>query len=68
MRGMALLYAFYLDQKDSSIAILNEAIKVAGNDNTFKARAKIDLGDIYLLKEEPWEALFCTLKWKTSER
>jgi tetratricopeptide (TPR) repeat protein len=56
MRGMALLYAFYLDEKDSSITILNEAIKVSGNDNTFKARAKIDLGDIYLLKEEPWEA------------
>lgn len=56
MRGMALLYAFYLDEKDSSVAILNEAIKAAGNENAFKARAKIDLGDIYLLKEEPWEA------------
>jgi len=56
MRSMALLYGFYLDNKDSAIVILNEAIKASTNDNAFKARAKIDLGDIYLLKEEPWEA------------
>lgn len=52
----ALLHAYYLDEKDSAV------IKLTGlNGNPrvpayLKARAKLELGDIYLLKEEPWEA------------
>ncbi|MBX2899106.1 MAG: tetratricopeptide repeat protein [Cyclobacteriaceae bacterium] len=54
--SQALLYAYYLDQKDSAINSLQKLIsnnKVAPN---LKSKAKIELGDIYLLKEEPWEA------------
>ena len=52
----ASLYAYYLDQKDSAVLKLNELIfnpKVAMN---LKSRSKLELGDIYLLKEEPWES------------
>ncbi len=52
----ASLYAYYLDQKDSAILKLNELIvnpKVAMN---LKSKSKLELGDIYLLEEEPWES------------
>lgn len=55
-RSMALLYAFYLDQKDTAITILSEIINGRMIDKTLKAQSKIDLGDIYLLKGEPWES------------
>lgn len=56
MRSMALLYGFHLNQKDSAIAVLQEAIKTARSDQKFVDKSKLDLGDIYLLKNEPWEA------------
>ncbi len=52
----ASLYAYYLDQKDSAVLKLNELIanpKVAMN---LKSKSKLELGDIYLLREEPWES------------
>ncbi|MCS6822727.1 MAG: tetratricopeptide repeat protein [Cytophagaceae bacterium] len=55
-RSMALLYAFYLDQKDTAILLLNEVIQLARYDPRLKAKAKIDMADIYLLKNEPWES------------
>jgi tetratricopeptide (TPR) repeat protein len=55
-RSMAQLYAFYLDNKDTAVVILNETINIARNDLRGKSKAKIDLGDIYLLKGEPWES------------
>lgn len=54
--NMALLYAFYLDQEDTAIAILDEVVAAAIYDNRLKSKAKINLGDIYLLKGEPWES------------
>jgi tetratricopeptide (TPR) repeat protein len=55
-RSMALLYAFYLDKKDSAINILNEVVELGRGRIDFVAQCKTDLGDIYLLKNEPWEA------------
>jgi tetratricopeptide (TPR) repeat protein len=54
--SMALLYAFYLDKEDTAIAILEEIIAAATYDNRLKNKAKINLGDVYLLKGEPWES------------
>ncbi|HXA00753.1 MAG TPA: tetratricopeptide repeat protein, partial [Cytophagaceae bacterium] len=56
MRNIAQLEAFYLDNNDTAVIILNEAISYAASDPRFIARAKLDLGDLYLLKGEPWEA------------
>ncbi len=54
--SQSLLYAYYLDQKDSAVNNLNRLIANNKVTPTLKAKAKIELGDIYLLKEEPWEA------------
>ncbi len=56
MRSQALLYAFYLDRKDSAISILQDIIAAPGAMNALQAQAKLDLGDIYLLNGEPWES------------
>ncbi|NJL13838.1 MAG: tetratricopeptide repeat protein [Microscillaceae bacterium] len=56
MRAIAQLYAFYLDDKDRAITILEEAARLSQGYADFLAECKTDLGDIYLLKNEPWEA------------
>jgi tetratricopeptide (TPR) repeat protein len=54
--SQSLLYAYYLDQKDSAVNSLTRLINNNKVSPTMKAKAKIELGDIYLLKEESWEA------------
>ncbi|TAE68501.1 MAG: hypothetical protein EAZ85_14115 [Bacteroidetes bacterium] len=56
IRSMALLKAFYLDEKKQAIDILNEAITLGIGTIDQQAQAKIDLGDIYLLLGEDWES------------
>jgi TolA-binding protein len=56
MRNTAQLYAFYLNERDTANIVLETAIQIAGNDNEFKDKCKLDMGDIYILKNEPWEA------------
>jgi len=56
LRSTASLYAFHLDEKDTALTILSQAVKVGQSDRNFVDRCKLDMGDIYLLKSEPWEA------------
>ena len=56
IRSMALLQGFYLDRKDTAIIILEALIQRRSMYRQLISEAKIDLGDIYLLKGEPWEA------------
>jgi outer membrane protein assembly factor BamD (BamD/ComL family) len=56
MRNTAQLYAFYLNERDTAITVLEKAISIAGADNNFRDKCKLDLGDIYILRNEPWEA------------
>jgi len=56
LRSTANLYAFYLDEKDTALAILQQATEIGKTEKTFVDRCKLDMGDIYLLKSEPWEA------------
>lgn len=56
LRNKALLHAFYLDEKDSAKIILQEIINTPRANADIKAKSKLDLGDIYLLTEEPWES------------
>lgn len=65
MRSMSMLYAFYLDDKDKAIDILNQAVQASGGRSNSIAKAKIDLGDIYLLKDESWES---TLLYSQAEK
>ncbi len=55
-RNQALLYANYLDRKDEAIEVLNGLINNSRATLYLKSTAKLDLGDIYLLKGEPWES------------
>lgn len=69
MRSIALLQAFYLDKKDTAIVILKDAIKLSGHNQRFVAQCRLDLGDVYVLKGEPWEAsLFYSQVEKTRKR
>jgi tetratricopeptide (TPR) repeat protein len=53
----AHLHAFYLSEMDSAIDILNTIITIPRISPELKARSKLDLGDIYLLKGESWESV-----------
>jgi tetratricopeptide (TPR) repeat protein len=55
-RSQAMLYATYLDEKDQAIALLNQLIANPRAPLQLKSKVKLDLGDIYLLKGEPWES------------
>jgi TolA-binding protein len=55
-RNEALLFANYLDQRDSAIQILNKLVANPRASLYLKSKAKLDLGDIYLIKGEPWES------------
>jgi predicted Zn-dependent protease len=61
----ASLFAYYLDEKDSAINKLNRLIQNQRASLYLKSKAKLELGDIYLLKEEPWES---TLLYSQVER
>lgn len=56
LNSQALLYAFYLNQEDSAVAILNQIIEAPRVNPSLQAQSKLALGDIYLLIGEPWEA------------
>lgn len=55
-RNEAGLFANYLDEKDSAIQLLNGLISNPRASNYLKSKSKLDLGDIYLTKGEPWES------------
>lgn len=52
----ARLYAQYLNARDTAIARLQKLIASPRVAPLTKAKAKLDLGNIYILKNEPWEA------------
>jgi tetratricopeptide (TPR) repeat protein len=68
VRSKGLLYAFYLNEKDTAIVVLENAIRLANGDQQFIDRCKLDLGDVYLLKSEPWEATLIYSQVEKSEK
>ncbi len=52
----ARLFAYYLDEKDSAIKIIEQLLKSPRISTNLTAQAKLDLADIYLLAGEPWES------------
>ena len=56
LRSTALLHAFYLDEYDSAITILEKIVDVPRISSRLKSKCKLDLGDIYLLIGKPWES------------
>jgi len=69
VRNMAKLYAFYLNDRDTAIAILTSMINSRQRIPQRKIdQSKLDLGDIYLLKGEPWEATLIYSQVEKSQR
>ncbi|MGL4631207.1 MAG: tetratricopeptide repeat protein [Leadbetterella sp.] len=68
LRNKGLLEAFYLGEYSLSIESLNKAIIAAQNDQKFKDQCKLDLGDIYILKEEPWESTLLYMQVEKSQK
>ncbi len=56
MRSEAYLYAFYIGNHDQAIQLLQTLIRSSNISKQILDQAKLDLGDIYLLTGEPWEA------------
>lgn len=56
LRNMAILNAFYLDDFKTATATMQKAIEGGKQNKMFVDKCKLDLGDIYLLQGEPWEA------------
>jgi tetratricopeptide (TPR) repeat protein len=67
-KNVALLKAFYLSEHDEAIQILEDAISNAGSNQNFKDECKIDMGDIYILKNEPWESTLLYLQVEKSQK
>lgn len=53
---LANLEAFYLNNLDKAIKLLDELINYPGVDRRIQADAKLALADFYLMKSERWEA------------
>jgi len=64
----ALLHAYYLNEMDSAVTNINELIASSKTPPQLRNLAKMELGDIYLLKEEPWEATLLYSQVEKSQR
>jgi tetratricopeptide (TPR) repeat protein len=67
-RNMALLNAFYLNDQTKAIEILDKAIIASGNNLKFIDQCKLDLGDIYILKNESWESTLLYMQVEKSQK
>ena len=56
MRSQANLYAFYEDEKAKAITVLEQVASHPKASDELRAQCKLDMGDIYLLMNEPWES------------
>lgn len=56
MRYLAHLQAFYLDECESAITLLNETIKIPNAPASLKAECKLELADILLFTGDIWDA------------
>jgi len=65
MMNLAHLYAFYLDDTEKAITLLEKVPHLSNVDNYTRAKAKLDLGDILLFSGQKWEA---SLMYKQVEK
>lgn len=65
MQKLADLQAFKLHKLPEAKALLEEMVGIAGINPTLLSACKIDLGDVYLLSNQPWDA---TLLYSQAEK
>src|SRR5690606_10771040 len=68
MRNMALLQAFYLHDYSAAITTLETAIRSVNNNPRFRDQCKLDMGDIYILRDEPWESTLLYMQVEKSQK
>lgn len=68
MRNLALLQAFYLNDYTEAINTLERAIASVKTVKKYTDECKLDLGDIYILKDEPWESTLLYLQVEKSQK
>lgn len=56
IRNLAHIEAFYLENSQLAITLLEELIGKTNNNLTLQAESKLELADILLFSGEPWEA------------
>jgi tetratricopeptide (TPR) repeat protein len=56
LRDRAHLKAYYLNDGAGAIALLEEAIRLPMLDARYRAKLKLDLGDVHLIHGDIWEA------------
>ena len=56
VRNVAVIQSDYLQQTDSAIVQLSKLISNPYASAYLKAKAKLNLADMYVIKEEPWES------------
>ncbi len=56
LRNMAHLHAFYLGEIDTASIVLRYLIDSPRAGKNIISQCKLDLGDIYILRNQPWEA------------
>ena len=56
MRNLAHLQAFYLNNTDEAIVLLEELVVLSAGNPQLQAESKLELADIMLFTGEPWEA------------
>jgi tetratricopeptide (TPR) repeat protein len=57
MRELASLYVYYMNRMEEGIKLYNEIIDMQRIDAQFRSKCKLELGDIYVLKGDVWEAM-----------
>ncbi|WP_199137044.1 tetratricopeptide repeat protein [Pedobacter sp. ASV12] len=57
LQRLAYLQAYYLNDLKKAEATLEEGLKIQRIQPTDMAQLKMDLGDIYILTKQPWEAI-----------
>jgi len=56
-RQKALLHAFYLDEYEQAIEMLKRIISFPNAEDKIVALAKLNLGDLYVIRDQPWESV-----------
>ncbi len=56
IRDLGALYAYYLNEPNNAITLLDEALKMSSVSSYNRALTKLDLGDYYLMIGEIWDS------------
>ncbi|TKC07721.1 tetratricopeptide repeat protein [Pedobacter frigoris] len=56
LKKLSHLQAYYLNQPENAEKALETALAIPGISNTEIGEMKLELGDIYILNKQPWEA------------